>query len=499
VLLAYICGMPPKFAMHKVFTFLFLISFSRLTAQIYPKEGSKLNYRIVGFSFPVLPATGNYTIQIANGNQTTQSGFKKNILKSVNADKNKIIIEVPTFGTDYSWRVIDNQHNTLFADSIHHFSTSTSRNVNSDFRITVLENSGKYNNDYVFMDGTCVLYDMLGQPVWFLPETEYINPASAPASDLKLTPQGTITFLTAFNIYEVNYNGDILWQGSKKGVVSGDSTENFNHEFTRLANGHYMAAGNEIVTLKESNSITHFGDIIEYDPLGAIVWSWRSSPFFLKQSGIDYDHPPKDYLDVHLNAFYFDEKERMVYVSFKNISVILKVKYPEGNVVNVYGNIPTGGVKPANDLFCGQHSCRSSANGDLYLYNNNTCHPGSMPTVLMMKQPVNKSGSLEKVWEYTCNISDTLPQKQSDELHPVSYSFPKGGNVIELPDRSLFVNMCGAFGKSFIITLNRKIEWSARLESWNEQKKDWEGVNNYRASIITSRKDLERLIWNSEK
>ena len=41
--------------------------------------------------------------------------------------------------------------------------------------------------------------------------------------------------------------------------------------------------------------------------------------------------------DVHENAFFFDEKNKVIYISFKYISTIIKLKYPEGIVLNTYG------------------------------------------------------------------------------------------------------------------------------------------------------------------
>ena len=94
--------------MHKILTVLFFLFFSvhELRSQILPKENSKFHYRIIGFSFPAKPAASNYRIDIATGNYFSADTFKKNIIRSVTGKKNKIVIEVPSFGTQYTWQVV---------------------------------------------------------------------------------------------------------------------------------------------------------------------------------------------------------------------------------------------------------------------------------------------------------------------------------------------------------------------------------------------------------
>ena len=50
---------------------------TKIIAQIFPKEGSKLHYRLVGFSFPAASQSGKYTLEIANGNYNSEDSFKE--------------------------------------------------------------------------------------------------------------------------------------------------------------------------------------------------------------------------------------------------------------------------------------------------------------------------------------------------------------------------------------------------------------------------------------
>src|ERR1035438_8106522 len=90
-----------KFLAVLFFSFLFP---RLLYAQIMPAEGSKLNYRLIGFKFPPEPHAGNYKIEIATSNCNTEDSFKKHIIETFAVKKNKIIAEVPSFGAQYTWR-----------------------------------------------------------------------------------------------------------------------------------------------------------------------------------------------------------------------------------------------------------------------------------------------------------------------------------------------------------------------------------------------------------
>jgi len=93
---------------------------------------------------------------------------------------------------------------------------------------------------------------------------------------------------------------------------------------------------------------------------------------------------------------------------------------------------------------------------------------------------------LSKIWEYTC-YTDTIANV-----------YPSGGNVVELPDKSIFVSMAFPDSRIFIVAQNKKMLWCAKVENRNQSEKKWAPVNIYRASIITSRDQLEKLIWGTE-
>lgn len=244
--------------MNKIISFIlfFVVTVQYLSAQILPLDNSKLNYRLIGFSFPPVVAASGYTIQIADGNYNNEDSFKNNIICALPVNANKLITEVPAFGRQYTWRVMYSVNNETIgtkATDLHHFSTGiipavdTTRN-----RLRITTAAKKYKDAVVFLDALGVLYDMNGMPLWYLPSNSLINRDEV-IRDMKLSPLGTITFLLGSKIFEINYNGDVLWKRSPEDIRNkqlGKINSFYHHEFTRLSNGHYMALGSEDVICK---------------------------------------------------------------------------------------------------------------------------------------------------------------------------------------------------------------------------------------------------------
>jgi hypothetical protein len=522
----------------KLYLTLFKLVISiNVLSQISPKENSTLNYRIIGFTFPSKENVNDYWLEIASGNILSEDSFEKKVILSLHSRTNRMIAEVPAFGEKYTWRVSYTvRHSNIVNSSLYHFSTGKVPTVDTFItRLRILKNTAQYMHSYVFLDGCMVLYDMKGCPVWYLPETNITALDPGNHRDLKITDQGTITFITARNAYEINYDGKIVWTAPNDGKVSGDSLEYYHHEFTRLSNGHYMIMGtaNAPVYLKTSFSknkidsslfIGHvdktakgfkevyksmaFGTVIEYDEKGKVVWSYNTARYFTGSDLIHHRYSDGGVdLKQHDNGFYFDENTKSIYISFKDFSRIIKVKYPEGTTQNTYGKLfkpnarlpvdnngryVPGAFQKGNGMFCNQHCCRCSKKGYLYVFNNNVCNAGSLPTLVVMQQPVSEKDTLKKVWEYDCEI------EKEDEGNRSNINFSSGGNVEELPDGSFFASMSSGYSKIFIVNLDKEILWSAMSEKWNSYERKWEMISQYRASIITNRMQLERLIWGNK-
>jgi hypothetical protein len=489
------------------------------TSPIFPLEGKALNYRIIGFSFPSSDdANTRYKLEIASGYYNSEQLFAQNVCCSRQSDSNAIIAEVPLFGRKYTWRV------TYFTNDIpvkksalNHFSTLSAPCVDTSVvRLRIIQQAKKYQDGYIFVDGRGTLYDLNGNPVWFLPDINKTFDDNSTVRDLKLNRDGSLTFLSQGidnhdEAFDINYYGDVIWT-SNKGATNGENTGQFHHQLTKLVNGHYMALGLELMNcrikpkgddsdiiaaspLPEGADLLYskipFGTVVEYDGNKKIVWSWRSSDYF-KHAGLAClrNQNGGGMNDPHENGFFFDEKNKHIYLSIKNISTILKISYPDGKLLNAYGSadepskprtVEEIAKEAGNASFCHQHSCILTEDGHLCLFNNNICRQGELPSVIVMKeQPA--AGRLQKIWEYSCGVKDLAGP-------PDNHIYGSGGSVAELKDNDLLVNM--GLGKVFIVNRNKEILWSAVGERRSDSR--WDYARQYKASFV-SRADLEKAI-----
>jgi Arylsulfotransferase (ASST) len=480
-----------------------IISFVTLSVytacgQFFPADNAVLNYRLVPFRFPIGAKTGKYVVEIANGDFQRSDSFRRHIVRAFDCTSGNITGLVPDWATNYTWRVraIVGKSDS----SLHHFRTGWIASLDtSQYRIQVITPATINKDAYFFVDGTRLMYDMTGHPVWYLPDIKGVDTgAYVHLRDMKLSPQGTLTFLLLEDAFEVNYEGKICWRAPHTGRVSGDSIDHVHHEFNRLRNGHYMVLGKEYDywslpagtdTIRLAALGAHwdnarqslvqrleFGTIIEYDTAGNVVWSWHTKPYFM-------NNPPRpgvlrkpELLDAHSNSLYFDEKDSMLYLGFRNISSVLRISYPGGKVMNHYRNIQSGMLPtPDGQLFCFQHSARLCANGSISLFDNNLCRIGAPPRISVFEQP--KTGNvLNKVWDFDCPLPAGITQPMQ---------FVAGGNAVELADHSFFVSMYGDFyARVFIVNKDKKITWCVSPEAWNPTTNQWQGFDFYRASVV---------------
>jgi arylsulfotransferase ASST len=480
-----------------------------LRAQLHPGEGARLNYRIVGFSFPQFKAN-HYGLEIAQGYYSSNDSFEKNKVVTATSEKSYLVAEVPSFGCNYTWRVTYSQENKAAKKSeLHHFSTIMNDRVDTaKRRLSILHIAETHKDDYVMVEGGGIIYDMKGNPVWCISDSMGFGNN---AIDVKFTPQGSITCLVNQSGYDIDYDGHVLWRTPSHDTVSGSEGADFyHHDFTRLSNGHYMILGTEylwcntvytgdnvhIETKPDRTKHTtanggagfknrgRFGTLVEFDNKNHVTWSWKSSKYLLSSDYVNYS--PRDTnlkYEPHDNAFYFDEKNSVVYMGFRNLGRIVKIDYPGGKVLAAYGEVfKKGTPQKGFDLFCSQHCIDRTKDGYLMVFNNNSCRD-SVPTVVLIKEPVSVTDSAKKVWEYTCTAQTGAAN-----------GFPSGGNVMELPDSSLFICMGSDYAKLLIVNRDKKVLWSALPEKYDEGDKKWKvPARMYRANII-SRQGLEQMI-----
>ncbi|NDC41330.1 MAG: hypothetical protein EBZ77_07250 [Chitinophagia bacterium] len=470
-------------------------------AQVFPAEGSKLHYRLVPFKWIKTPA--KCTLQIAEGNWTDEKNFLAHLIATPPTKGNTCVAEVPHFGAAYTWRVKWPNGPAAW----HHFTTlsipATDTNLNR-MRIVIADGSQRS----IFSDGSRVLYNSKAQPIWFLPEIAGEDTRRAVLYDLKMSPQHTITFILNNHIYEIDWNGKILWKGPNTGEVSGDTAERYHHEFTRLSNGHYLVLGNQQVKLRHDPDEVLplkraqpqgapppqllmsglFGTIIEYDRTGKVVWQWKTYKY-LSEHVFPETHPQLRPDMVHENAVYFDDQHKVVYLSMKNANEILKIAYPSGEVLATYGPKMQTNPDPTEETpFCQQHSCKVTAAGELYMFNNNMCRLHNPPNILLLTEPERKDEQAYIKWQFD------LPFDMSAQPGGQRNAGTSGGSVTELPDGQFFISQFKPFGDMYVVTRGKAITWHGVLETRGSINEQWRPQEQYRASVINTLPDLQQLV-----
>ncbi|NDC40586.1 MAG: hypothetical protein EBZ77_03405, partial [Chitinophagia bacterium] len=399
--------------LYTAFLFFFLAFPSLALAQSPPGENEVLNYRLIGFTVPAGWAGNDTRIQIATGRYADEKLFIPNIVREKEIHGQRTLIEVPYFGRTYTWRLVKGSGKNAKTSDWHHFATGMSEHADTGrMRLRITAASQLKNPFYVFSDWSKTLYDASGNPVWYLPNIPGAIGENTLVRDLKVSPFGTITFMGGDNIYEIDWNGRILWQGPGNNNAATDGLGIYHHEFTRLANGHYMVLTNETIccngteifkmlesvlprneynrqlgyalhpTRQPSDKCDLYGNVVEYDEKGIIVWQWRSHPYLQQLYGKHLKDEAFS-MDAHVNSFCFDASRKLLYVSLRNCNEILKIAYPSGKVVGRYGSGCMGGS--GDTLFSGQHALSTLPDGSLLVFDNNTRLPGVHPRAIVMR------------------------------------------------------------------------------------------------------------------
>ncbi|MCD6013621.1 MAG: hypothetical protein K0Q79_3483 [Flavipsychrobacter sp.] len=503
-----------NFAVLPVYRAIFVVLFFVLPfyaqAQFAPAEAAVLNYRIIGFSFPPKKGTSEYLVEIANGHFNIEKEFTAHITHTASSATDSVIAEVRSFGSEYTWRVIYKSSGSVAAtSSLHHFSTGTLPVGDAKSkRLRVDKKNRGIKDTYILVDGVKMMFDLEGQPVWYFPGADSMVGA---LSDIKISPSGSFTFLEGRGAYEVAYDGKILWTRFNRDDMGMVAPDAFHHEFSKLENGHYMSLLSEVPLSGEALAADgrkrffppiSSSTLQEFDENGKLVWAWRSRDYVWQSDLMEFQNTfPGSHIDLHENAFFFDERSGVIYLSMVGISRIVKIEYPSGKVLAEYGTTypgkdtcPVAGTAPqlgqllANSMFCNQHSLKLGDDNCLYvcstrkLPGNGSGEVFNCPVVLKMKQ---SRGSLEKVWEFSCDAI----------IKNLQGTMGGGGNVVLMPGGRLFISVGIPYDGMYIVDTKKQVHWSAGVETYDPQKNSWIPYVKYRASIIT-RQQMEKMVWS---
>ncbi len=477
------------------------------SAQTIPGEGDVINYRLAGFSVPSETRAVRYIFEV-RPYITGDDGavFKDSITHQ--SDSNRTIIMLPSFDQQYAWRVtyIDKKGKNIKTTQSHHFRTGKYVTIDSSkYRLRIIDSATHHEDVFIIVDNISVIYDMNGNPIWYLPDVPLFKKKDMQLRCLKPTADGTFTAVSDLEAFELDYNGRIVWQAPNDGKVSGNAKESYHHEFTKLSNGHYMVAGFQSTMEKapadyklkpgmlqpgrieqRNDGIyrqTKSDNLIEYDKYKNVVWSWKSidhldiGDFFRRSTkGVN--------IEMHMNAFYFDTNNNVIYISYRNSSEIIKIEYPSGKILHRYGHLSEDGNN--GKLFYGQHNIIKGPDGQLYLFNNNASNhirvdpsPHKISHVSVLQEQTNSS-ILKQTWDFPCDI-DTNAE----------WYGTGGGSVALLPDGCILTGT-GSASRTFIVSHGKKIIWNAVAQFFDGEK--WLPVGPYRVNYIT-RNELEKFIF----
>ncbi|HEY9176318.1 MAG TPA: aryl-sulfate sulfotransferase [Flavipsychrobacter sp.] len=482
-----------------------------LLAQVFPVNRSILNYRLIGFKIPAEPDVDVYEFEISRFLITDSGTSHEEVVATQKAKTPHVVAEVPEFGQTYTWKVAYYYKGEKKGISeTYRFATGYSPYIDTNnFRVNVINNDLNNKDFLIMIDGLRGIFNSDGQPVWYLPDIPGVINEHMGVRDMKLSPFGTITFLAGDKACEIDYNGNVLWQGPNNGAVSGDTTENYHHQLTRLNNGNYMVLGSKttkrrvpedlIATVKNTDAPLEaienstyvnilFGTIIEYDKEGNVIWSWIADDCFSDADIFSLGNNGKIRTNTHLNAFFLDTVTNHIYTSYRNINRVIKIAYPDGKIEAQYGESISQSL-PGHGMFWGQHSCRINKDGQLYLFNNNNrISSNNIDTVssIVIFDELKASGKLIKRWEYYCDI-DTLTKHKT----------VSGGGVVELNTGDFLVCM-GEVNRNFIITRQRKLTWNVLIEKKDDAAGWVPTTNGYRSWPIQSLQEREMLIYSTE-
>lgn len=477
---------------------LFCVHISYGHRRLVPAENASLHYRIVGFSVPEMPGTGYCTLELSAGSASDDRQFDLNIIMRQNLPVDSVIAEVPSFGSQYTWRISwPGSKDRVF----HHFSTLSNPLTDSFFRLTVTKPTMKYADAYVFADCSRSLHDMNGNVVWFLPVKTANDRFIGGIQDLKCTVDGTITYIREGKMYEMLYDGTMLQSISDSAAPN--SKGEIHHEVNKLSNGHYMLLGKETVYWKMENDrlLTkrtpdtvndfkphNFGTVSEYDENGKPVWHFCPADYIFKSDLMNRRNEDGFPLfEEHLNAFSFDEQKKVLFIGYRNVSRIFKVSYPDGKVLADYGaRFGVDGKRADSGLFCHQHALHWE-HGQLLVYNNNDCRSDGVPTIELLEEDSTLPDGVKTAWEYSAPYGPMFVERSA------------GGNIERMRDGSVFVSLSVPFNSLFIVDRNKVERWRALPEFRPTTDRPWGATSTYRASHVPSSAFLRKMIFFGEQ
>lgn len=443
--------------------------------QVVPPNNAEINYTHVMFEYPqVLDAT-YYVVDITEDLRDNNRGDDPQQISQTDSTTATLVTGL-LFGRSYTWNVTayGEDGEPILQSGDYHFTIQMSDYVkNFRFRLN-RRYEGDTDDGVIFLDYCRVAVDRTGRPVWYFPRKDIV-PDKVDIRNTELNPGGYLTLLPQPNGLVMSLDGRVLWRTPKDEVLSNTKFEFHHHEFIQLQNGNYMTLSKRYVDkpLFEGDSVYKVGysTILEYTPDGELAWSW-SAENYLMDEDLEKDKVLAKMTENetygHANGIAFDEEAGIIFLSFRDLSCILKIDYHTGEVMEVYGHsLDSWGDAYAQDAFMRQHSPVLLNENELLFFNNNDTTQVS--TINVMSVAEGSQGDM--LWQFACNF-DQIGTGNSFKM----------GSVQRMPNGNILVCM-GYNPRIFEVTPDGDVVWDGVAEV---REDDWKLKENYRISYAGS-------------
>ena len=352
----------------------FSLIFSNITK---PSFGDTLNYIDVLVSWNQVQDAKSYRLEVTNHDD--------NIIHSIiDSSLNVVLQNNLAWNSSYNMNLFaikNDSFDEMLIESDYIFYTASLPEVDIlPFTTNIIDES-QYYPGYNFID--YLVIDKYSNVIYFAPEVNN-------------TRFGFMNQLDNGNLLGIGY-------GSIGGVIM-DLDGNFiyqtnpqlgdvHHDFQPTGNGNFLglvrasvmdeipfgAWDNQLQDNGIYNLRWQYDDIVEFDSFGNEVWRWSTNDYFSKE---DFDEnwfnvnqainnssngstPKFDW--THCNAIFYDENESVIYLSCRHLSRIVKIAYPEGDIVWMVGeDMPSGDVYLGSEIdISSQHAIKVLSNGNL--------------------------------------------------------------------------------------------------------------------------------------
>jgi len=355
-----------------VFFILFLISSLRTFAQFLPKDSAKLNYNQIMFECPSVDDVEEYIFCVSFDSVEVKNE-KHYLIKQKEKHPVANIKELP-LGNKYKWRVLMRKSNRTSIISDWHYFEILNSKLHSDPQ-----------ND--------------------LTKTKAIR-------DIRLQKDGSLTMLNYPNAIKTNLEVSNAWELPHDDIFPNKEFWGFHHSFEILPNGNYMAMANEKVNFSNETSkdtshsvAVDFCNLVEFDSTGKLIWIWKMKDHFpyelLVDSRIKNDN---GVVDPHSNSFCHDSSGNYVYISYRDISRIIKIEKKTKKIVASYGfKLKDEDEIAETALFRLQHDIQYFGNNDFLIFNNDLIDSGKISSVEVVQFPDKNKDSFKLKWKFDLN------------------------------------------------------------------------------------------------